>query len=297
MAVPRGPLDTLFQTRAAAEALTEGLPALTLAADRLARQMMGGPHGRRRSGSGRDFWQFRPYESGDETQQIDWRQSAKRPTPHIRQTEQEASDALYFWLDQRAGMSYRSHPSLSTKKDYVTVLLLALAILLDQGEEDFTLIWSHLKIAHGQLQLNRFADALTSGATESPFSALSNRDFPRGHVLIASDFLMDEEFLEQLMERFAPLGRRGVLLHIADPAEIDLPFEGRAQFSDMSGHLSVTIGRVASVREQYQARFQEHRAKLRAIAERLGWSYLFAATNTPQSQILSELSQLIGESR
>ena len=297
MDFPRGPLDTLFRKRGQAEALTQGLPALTLAADHLAHQMMGGPHGRRRAGSGRDFWQFRPYERGDEAQQIDWRQSAKRPHPHIRQTEQETSDALYFWLDQRAGMSYQSDSKLPSKKDYGTVLLLALAILLDRGDEDFTLIGSHLKITHGQLQLDRLAEALTSGDTESPFSALSDNHFPRGHVLIASDFLMDEEFLEQLIERFAPLGRHGVLLHLADPAEVELPFDGRVEFSDMSGHLSVLIGRVDAIREQYQTKFQEHRAKVRAIAEHLGWSYVFAQTNQPQSKILAELKGLIGGER
>lgn len=294
MDFPRTPFDTLFKKRGQAEALSQGLPALTLAADQLARQLIGGPHGRRRAGGGRDFWQFRPYESGDAAQQIDWRQSAKRPHPHIRQTEQETSDALYFWLDHSAGMSYRSNADLPSKKDYGTILLLALAILLDKGEEDFTLIGSHLKITHGHLQIDRFAEALTSGVTEDPVPDLSGSHFPRGHVLMASDFLMDEKTLEQLIERFAPIGRRGVLLHLADPAEVALPFDGRVEFSDMSGHMSVLIGRVSAIREQYQTKFQEHRAKIRAIAGRLGWAYLFAQTNQPQSQILAELNMLIG---
>ena len=42
--------------------LADPLVALLLAADRLAQNALMGGHGRRRSGVGEDFWQYRPYQ-------------------------------------------------------------------------------------------------------------------------------------------------------------------------------------------------------------------------------------------
>ena len=50
------------------------LPALMVAADRVAATIIQGVHGRRRVGQGDSFWQFRPFLPGDEPRRIDWRQ-------------------------------------------------------------------------------------------------------------------------------------------------------------------------------------------------------------------------------
>ena len=41
------------------------LPALMVAADRVAATVIQGVHGRRRVGQGDAFWQYRPYRDGD----------------------------------------------------------------------------------------------------------------------------------------------------------------------------------------------------------------------------------------
>ncbi len=54
--------------------LASGLPALLVAAQRVASTVMQGVHGRRRVGQGDAFWQFRQYRQGDSINRIDWRQ-------------------------------------------------------------------------------------------------------------------------------------------------------------------------------------------------------------------------------
>jgi len=54
------------------------LPALMVAADRVAATVIQGVHGRRRVGQGDAFWQYRPYREGDSASQIDWRKSWSR---------------------------------------------------------------------------------------------------------------------------------------------------------------------------------------------------------------------------
>ncbi|MCA3425865.1 MAG: DUF58 domain-containing protein, partial [Roseomonas sp.] len=57
---------------ARAEALGARLPPLVVKAERIAATVMQGVHGRRRSGQGDAFWQFRPYLPGDAAARVDW---------------------------------------------------------------------------------------------------------------------------------------------------------------------------------------------------------------------------------
>ena len=54
-----------------AEALGASLPPLLVQADHLAASVSLGVHGRRRTGSGESFWQFRRYQSQDAVTAID----------------------------------------------------------------------------------------------------------------------------------------------------------------------------------------------------------------------------------
>ena len=73
-----------------AEAAAARLPPLVVAAERVAATVMQGVHGRRRSGQGDAFWQFRPYLPGDDAARVDWRQSAKSDRLYLRETEWES---------------------------------------------------------------------------------------------------------------------------------------------------------------------------------------------------------------
>ena len=73
--------------RQRAEETASRLPALLVAADRVAATVAPGVHGRRRVGQGKTFWQFRQYQQGDPISRIDWRQSAKRDHTYIRENE------------------------------------------------------------------------------------------------------------------------------------------------------------------------------------------------------------------
>ena len=51
--------------RQAAESLSQRLPSLLVEAERVAATVAPGVHGRRRTGMGETFWQFRQYQAGD----------------------------------------------------------------------------------------------------------------------------------------------------------------------------------------------------------------------------------------
>ena len=84
------------------------LPALMVAADRVAATVIQGVHGRRRVGQGDAFWQYRPYRDGDSANQIDWRQSARSRHLFVRETEWEAAASVWLWRDASPSMQYAS---------------------------------------------------------------------------------------------------------------------------------------------------------------------------------------------
>ena len=61
-------------------------------------------------------------------------------------------------------------------------------------------------------------------------------------------------------------GSRAICCRSLDPAEEDLPFDGRVRFDGVEERDEVVISRVETVREDYAERFQRHREGLAAIA-------------------------------
>ncbi len=73
--------------------LAGALPPLLADAERLAAMVLLGEHGRRHSGMGDEFWQYRVAVDGDEARQIDWRRSARSDVHFIRQKEWQAAQS------------------------------------------------------------------------------------------------------------------------------------------------------------------------------------------------------------
>lgn len=275
--------------KAEAEKLAALLPSLTLAAEHLANSYDLGVHGRRRAGAGEDFWQFKQYGPDDPTTSIDWRQSAKREQVFIRQKEQETSESVWFWRDNTPGMHYGSARSGGTKAERATILTLALALLLSRGGEKFALLGRSEKATTGPTAFNRFARDIGDDARFDLANLLKADRLPRkSTVVLISDFLSPLEDLKQAIRAFIDLGCNGLLIHVADPAEVDLPFKGRTRFEGVFAEESLTLGRVEAVQEDYQALFQDHKESVMALANRFSWDYAFHRTDAPASTILAE---------
>src|SRR5262245_49234963 len=118
-----------------AHGLAKRLPALLVEASRIAQTVAHGIHGRRRSGPGETFWQFRTYEPQDSAQLIDWRRSASSDHLYVREREWEAAHTIWLWPDLSRSMTFKSHLSDVTKRDRALVLALASAELLVRSGE------------------------------------------------------------------------------------------------------------------------------------------------------------------
>ena len=125
---------SLSTLRADAEALARQLPGLSLQAA-AADVIHPGAAGRKRSGSGEQFWQYRRYAQTDAADRIDWRRSARGDEYFVRETELETARTILSWVDPHPGFDWSSDPGRETKADRARTVLLAQSILFaKQGE-------------------------------------------------------------------------------------------------------------------------------------------------------------------
>ena len=262
------------------------LPPLLVSAERVATTVAQGVHGRRRVGQGETFWQFRQYEPGDAAARIDWRESAKSQRLYVRETEWEAAQSVWLWRDASASMDYSSAGYLAnaewpTKRDRAELLLVALASLLVRGGERLTLLGSGIAPMNGRIALSRVVE-LIGRQPPGPESLPAFEPLPRaGQLVLIGDFLSPLDMVNDVVTRFAAAGLKGHMLQISDPAEEDLPFDGRVRFEGIEERDATVISRVENVREDYSNRFQSHRGGLVAITARVGWSFGSHRTDRP----------------
>jgi len=278
-----------------AEALAAGLPPLLVAAERLASSVSLGVHGRRKSGMGESFWQFRRYTAEDPSTAIDWRQSAKSQHLFVREREWEAAEAVWFWRDGSAGMRFKSDFAEISKIDRATVLALALGALLIRGGERIALLGDGHGPATGRLPLRRIGHELIDFAPRDERLPPDAPVTKNSQFVWLSDFLSPLGEIETAMRRLSRNGLTGHLVRIVDPAEEDFPFTGRTRFEAANMRETETLGRAENVQTAYRARFRAHGETLSTLARRLGWGYLAHRTDKrPETALVALYTGLSG---
>src|ERR1700747_416442 len=113
--------------------LAASMPRLILESRKIAATVIHGLHGRRRAGSGENFWQFRRFVSGEEARRIDWRRSARDDHLYVREQEWEAAHTVWIWPDRSPSMVFSSPLARESKLYRTLVIALALAEVLVEG--------------------------------------------------------------------------------------------------------------------------------------------------------------------
>ena len=278
---PRPDRARLDSIRIEAESHGDRLPGLLVEADRVAATVIQGVHGRRRTGVGEAFWQFRPYQPGEPASHIDWRQSAKSRHLFVRQQEWEAAESVWFWVDQSASMRFRSIASAGFKHERALLLALALASLLIRGGEQVAVLGSERRPVTGRHALERFARDLLAAPREETSLPHEERLPPHARLVLLSDWLQPFDELGRDLARLAARHARAVLLQIVDPAEEALPFEGRTLFRGLENDGEALFGNVRDIRERYRTLFEAHCERLGDTCRRFGWIRLRHRTDRP----------------
>ena len=269
------------------------LPALMVAADRVAATVIQGVHGRRRVGQGDAFWQYRPYRDGDSASRIDWRQSARSRHLFVRETEWEAAASVWLWRDASPSMHYASLRGLDTKAVRGEIIALALASLLTDASERVAVLGTGMRPITGRIAVRRVAETWLEESLDksrTPPSLPPMVPLPaHGTVVLVSDWLDPLDRIESVIRHYASAGVRGHIVQVLDPAEEDLPFEGHVKFEGLETEGQHTIRRVESVRAAYGARLAAQREGLQRLARPANWTVHLHRTDRPPQTVLLAL--------
>jgi uncharacterized protein (DUF58 family) len=274
--------------------LASRIPRLILEARRVASTVIHGMHGRRRAGSGENFWQYRHFMSGEPASNVDWRRSARDDHLYVREREWEASHTIWLWADRSLSMEFSSSLTEWSKLDRALVVSFALAEVLVQGGERVGIPDLMRPTANRNI-IESMAQRIVHDLSERPSLPPNFAPAPFSEVVLLSDFWSPIAEYRKTISQLAANGARGHVVQVVDPAEETFPYSGRVEFIESEGLGSVTAGRAETWRNDYQALLANHRAALRAETEQVGWSFTTHRTDRGPTELLFALHARMGQ--
>jgi uncharacterized protein (DUF58 family) len=276
--------------------LAAHMPRLILEARRVAATVIHGLHGRRRAGSGENFWQYRRFVSGEPAAHVDWRRSARDDHLYVREQEWEAAHTVWIWPDRSPSMMFSSRLAECTKLDRALVIALALAEILVEGGERIG-IPGLMRPSGARNVVDKIAQAMVHDPVARTSLPPTFSPAPLAEVVVLSDLWSPIADVHRTIAQLSATGAQGHVVQIVDPAEETFPYAGRIEFVEPEGAGAVTAGRAEAWREDYAARVERHRTEIRLEADRLGWSFIIHRTDRPATELLLKLHEQLGAGR
>lgn len=300
----KGPKDIdaldLAEVSTAPRALADTLPTLLVEAKRLSSSVLAGIHGRRRSGAGQTFWQFRQYGPGDASSRIDWRRSARGDTLFVREMEWESAHTVRLSVDMSNSMRFQSPDAREAKRDRGVLIAMAVADLLTKGGERVGLIGGE-RPKTGEAALRTLTQELLARDIDKHWKdrwADMTPVRPREDVIIVSDFLFSPQERDGLVRQLVERDARAHFVQILDPAEEVFPFKGRVRFEAISKKQQPLLaGRAQDWSEAYKRQFSLFCEELAHVARTHGWSHTISQTGRPATLPLLSLHEALSRSR
>jgi uncharacterized protein (DUF58 family) len=273
--------------------LAGAMPRLILEARRIAATVIHGLHGRRRAGSGENFWQYRRFMSGEPAHRVDWRRSARDDHLYVREREWEAAHTVWIWPDRSPSMSFVSHLANDTKLERVLVVAFALAEILVEGGERVGVPGLMRPSANRNI-IDKMAQAIIHDVGTRTSLPPSFAPSPLAEVVMLSDLWSPIGDVRATIAQLSTGGAQGHIVQTVDPAEETFPYSGRVEFVEPEGAGTIIAGRAETWRADYGTRVERHRAEIRAETDRLGWSFAIHRTDRPASELLLALHARMG---
>jgi uncharacterized protein (DUF58 family) len=265
--------------------LAASLPRLVLEARRIAANVIHGLHGRRRAGAGESFWQYRRFASGEPSQNVDWRRSARDNHLYVREQEWESAHTVWLWPDRSASMAFASKDARDSKLERTLIVTFALAELLVAGGERVG-VPGLMNPSSSRNIIEKMAQAILHD------NALRNSLPPSfvpsalAEIVVLSDLWSPIQEIQAMLGGLSAAGAHGMMMQIVDPAEESFPYSGRVEFVEPEGGDVITAGRAESWARDYVARVALHREQIRDQTNRLGWMFSTHTTSRSAAELL-----------
>lgn len=234
-----------------------------------------GIHRSLRQGRGTEFFQYRPYDPGEDLKIIDWKVYAKREELVAKTFQEDTNFNLFLVVDTSASMDYQGVKASCSKLHYASMLAACFAYLAYRqgdrvglfayGEE----VQQWIRPKSGQAHFGRVVNALAQlkAEGENKHEAMWDQmvgNMPgRSTVVFLSDFLEAEDVLPERL-RFALSSRYEALcLQVLDREEETLPEGDALRFVEMEGNREVSTSP-----EVIRSEFRNHMAAFKETLAR-----------------------------
>lgn len=236
------------------------LKGLNLIAKTVVDGFMLGLHQSKRSGSGLEFSEYRPYQIGDDLRRIDWKLVARSDKFFVRNSEVETSVAVRILLDASASMQHEEDGI--TKFDYARWLSASLCYLAYQQGDAIGLYAvqnhiTHVPAHHDKNQLKKIFSTLETltpqgrWAEQTQLEALLSRSKRREITIFISDMNEHVNEIASALYAYSRLKNEVLLFHLVGANELDFNYKGDVEFEDLETGEIVKVN-AETTKAQYQ---------------------------------------------
>jgi uncharacterized protein (DUF58 family) len=280
-----GEITAIRRADGESRTLAASLPRLVLEARRIAANVIHGLHGRRRAGAGESFWQYRRFVSGEPSQNVDWRRSARDDHLYVREQEWEAAHTVWLWPDRSPSMAFASKQARESKLERGLIVTFALAELLVAGGERVG-VPGLMNPTASRSVIDKMAQAMLHDDAARLSLPPSFVPSAMAEIVVLSDFWSPISEIRNMLAGLSASGAHGTLIQIVDPAEEDFPYSGRIDFVEPEGGGLITAGRAERWAVDYVARVALHRDEIRAETNKLDWLFSTHTTSRSAAELL-----------
>ncbi len=260
----------------------------------------GGRIGMHRSllhGLSTEFTHHRPYTSGDEIKNVDWKVYGRTDRYYIKQFEAETNFDAQFLFDASSSMLFGSGEM--TKLEYSKHFAAVLAYLIvEQGDSVGLAVFDdelrdHIRpqgrssvIADIAEMLFRTEDRPRTnvGGIMNEFASRLNR---RGFVILFSDLFDNEDAFIDGLNHLHFTGQHVIVFHILDHEELTFPFDGIVRFQGLEGEDEIRL-QPDRIRQEYLEELRLLTDKFRNACDAIHADYVIVDTSRPVQSVLIE---------
>ena len=283
---PRDRLDLLDPAEVARlgglEVVTEGVVEGFLA----------GLHRSPRRGFSVEFAEHRMYQPGDELRYVDWKLLGRNDRLYVKQYEEETNLRAMLICDVSASMAWSGDAGVLSKLEYSRQLVAALAMVLLRQRDATGLIAFDDQVratipARARTdqwrQLALGLEGLVPGsgtAAEPALRRVLGLLRRRGLVVFVSDLLLERDLTLKALRFLRHRGHQVLVLHLMDPAEVELAGPAEARYEDPETREAVVL-RPRDWADAYRATVTGVVSAWRRECRRRGIGYARITTDTP----------------
>ncbi len=255
-----------------------------------------------KQGRGIEPRDHREYFPGDDLRFVDWKVYGRTEKLFIKRFEEEKSLTTHILVDASNSMNFKSGER--SKFDFASMLALGFAYLVTKENEKFAMATYSDKLKdvmqpkRGRKQFFTAIDLLNSqklaGLTDLKESAGKYESLitSRSLCVVISDFLEPVEGIREGLTHLAKKARNLLVVHLADPAEKKLDWQGDVKLYDLETNRVKKIFLTPSMRKNYAAKFIRHVERVRGVCDSLGADFFSVTSDQPVFDIFFRITHL-----